>query len=119
MRGSIIWYTQRYSALFLLCYVFYVSNFIFFKDNITYFAWSNFFLSFQARLFTSLTFLTLVLHAFIGLWTVGTDYLIDRTLGFLSFALSRHANLIRNIYFFIFTLFGIVYLTFILYIIWT
>lgn len=118
MKGSIIWYTQRYSAIFLLCYVIYLANFIYFQNDITFFSWSNFFLSFQMRLFTSLTFVVLVIHAFIGLWTVGTDYLTERTLGFLSFAISKYANLLRRIYLSVFTFLGIVYLTVILYIIW-
>ena len=118
MKGSIIWYTQRYSAILLLCYVIYLANFIYFQNDITFFSWSNFFLSFQMRLFTSLTFVVLVIHAFIGLWTVGTDYLTQRTLGFLSFAISKYANFLRRIYLSVFTLLGIVYLTVILYIIW-
>ena len=96
MKGSIIWYTQRYSAILLLCYVIYLANFIYFQNDITFFSWSNFFLSFQMRLFTSLTFVVLVIHAFIGLWTVGTDYLTERTLGFLSFAISKYANFLRS-----------------------
>jgi len=60
----------------------------------------------------------IVVHAYIGLWTVGTDYLTSRTLGFLNKSIAKRAKLMRNTYFFTFGLLGIVYLSSILYIIW-
>ena len=87
-------------------------------QEINFFSWSDFFLSFQVRFLSSIVFLVIVLHAFIGLWTVGTDYLTKRTLGFLNVNLSRGADTLRYIYYLIFGLLGIVYLTAILYIIW-
>ena len=80
-------------------------------------AW-DFFLSFQVRFLSSIVFLVIIFHAFIGLWTVGTDYLTKRTLGFLNVSLSRRADILRYIYYLIFGFLGIVYLTAILYIIW-
>jgi len=62
--------------------------------------------------------LFLVLHAFIGLWTVGTDYLTERTLGFLNRSLSERALLLRVAYFMTFGFLGFMYLFLILYIIW-
>ena len=60
----------------------------------------------------------IVVHAYIGLWTVGTDYLTSRTLGFLNKSIAKRAKLMRNTYFITFGLLGIVYLGSILYIIW-
>ncbi len=118
MKGSFIWYTQRYTSLIILSYLIYIFSFIFNNQDINFFSWSDFFLSFQVRFLSSIVFLVIVLHAFIGLWTVGTDYLTKRTLGFLNVSLSRRADTLRYIYYVIFGLFGIVYLTAILYIIW-
>ena len=118
MKGSIIWNAQRYSSVLILAYLIYILSFIFSNDEINFFSWSNFFLSFEVRFITSIVFIMIVMHAFIGLWTVGTDYLTHRTLGFLNKSLSRRANLLRNTYFFIFGLLGLVYLISILYIIW-
>ena len=118
MKGSFIWYTQRYTSLIVLSYLIYILSFIFTNQDINFFSWSDFFLSFQVRFLSSIVFLVIVLHAFIGLWTVGTDYLTKRTLGFLNVSLSRRANILRYIYYLIFGLLGIVYLTAILYIIW-
>ena len=118
MKGSFIWYTQRYTSLMVLSYLIYILSFIFTNQDINFFSWSDFFLSFQVRFLSSIVFLVIVLHAFIGLWTVGTDYLTKRTLGFLSLSLSRRADTLRHVYYFIFGLLGIVYLTAIFYIIW-
>ena len=118
MKGSFIWYTQRYTSLLILSYLIYIFSFIFNNQDINFFSWSDFFLSFQVRFLSSIVFLVIVLHAFIGLWTVGTDYLTKRTLGFLNVSLSRRADTLRYIYYLIFGLLGIVYLTAILYIIW-
>ena len=118
MKGSLIWYTQRYTSIIILCYLIYILSFIFTNQDINFFSWSDFFLSFQVRFLSSIVFLVIVLHAFIGLWTVGTDYLTKRTLGYLNISLSRGADILRYIYYFIFGLLGIVYLTAIFYIIW-
>ena len=118
MKGSFIWYTQRYTSIIILCYLIYILSFIFINQDINFFSWSDFFLSFQVRFLSSIVFLVIVLHAFIGLWTVGTDYLTKRTLGYLNISLSRGADILRYIYYFIFGLLGIVYLTAIFYIIW-
>ena len=118
MKGSFIWYTQRYTSLMVLSYLIYILSFIFTNQDINFFSWSDFFLSFQVRFLSSIVFLVIVLHAFIGLWTVGTDYLTKRTLGFINVSLSRRADILRYIYYLIFGLLGIMYLTAILYIIW-
>ena len=118
MKGSFIWYTQRYTSLIILSYLIYIFSFIFNNQDTNFFSWSDFFLSFQVRFLSSIVFLVIVLHAFIGLWTVGTDYLTKRTLGFLNVSLSRRADTLRYIYYLIFGLLGIVYLTAIFYIIW-
>ena len=118
MKGSFIWYTQRYTSLMVLSYLIYILSFIFTNQDINFFSWSDFFLSFQVRFLSSIVFLVIVLHAFIGLWTVGTDYLTKRTLGFLNLSLSRRADTLRYIYYLIFGLLGILYLTAIFSIIW-
>ena len=118
MKGSFIWYTQRYTSLIILSYLIYIFSFILNNQDINFFSWSDFFLSFHVRFLSSILFLVIVLHAFIGLWTVGTDYLTKRTLGFLNVSLSRRADTLRHVYYLIFGLLGIVYLSAIFYIIW-
>ena len=119
MKGSLIWYAQRYSSILILIYVAYIFYFLFsFNGQISYFDWTMFILSFEMRAFTSLISLLIILHSFIGLWTVGTDYLTKRTLGFLNKSLATNANIMRNAFYFLFVAMGILYLMAILYIIW-
>ena len=119
MKGSLIWYAQRYSSILILIYVAYVFYFLFsFNGQISYFDWTMFILSFEMRAFTSLISLLIILHSFIGLWTVGTDYLTNRTLGFLNKSVATNANIIRNVYYSLFAGLGALYLMAILYIIW-
>ena len=119
MKGSLIWYAQRYSSILILIYVAYVFYFLFsFNVQISYFEWTMFILSFEMRAFTSLISLLIILHSFIGLWTVGTDYLTKRTLGFLNKSVATNANIIRNVYYSLFVGLGALYLMAILYIIW-
>ena len=118
MKGSLIWYAQRYSSILILIYVAYVFYFLFSNGQISYFDWTMFILSFEMRAFTSLISLLIILHSFIGLWTVGTDYLTKRTLGFLNKSFATSANIIRNVYYSLFVGLGALYLMAILYIIW-
>ena len=99
MKGSMLWSLQRYSSLFILIYLVYLVGFIY-SNDLDFFSWSDFFLSFEIRIISSLAFFLIILHAFIGLWTVGTDYLTNRTLGFLNKSLSEYANLFRKMYYF-------------------
>jgi|TARA_B100001769_G_scaffold54844_1_gene39754 succinate dehydrogenase / fumarate reductase membrane anchor subunit len=117
MKGSMLWNLQRYSSLFILIYLVYLVGFIY-SNDLDFFSWSDFFLSFEIRIISSLAFFLIILHAFIGLWTVGTDYLTNRTLGFLNKSLSEYANLFRKMYYFFFVLLGTIYLSVVLYIIW-
>tara|TARA_B100000965_G_C19514268_1_gene723398 strand:+ start:279 stop:638 length:360 start_codon:yes stop_codon:yes gene_type:complete len=118
MKGSILWNIQRYSSLFILAYFIYILSFFVTTEEINFYSWSEFFLSLRSKFFTSIAFLMIISHAYIGLWTVGTDYLTERTLGFLNNSLANRAGLLRNLYFFIFVTSGIFYLITVLYIVW-
>ena len=119
MKGSLIWYAQRYSSILILIYVAYIFYFLFsFNGQISYFDWTMFILSFEMRAFTSLISLLIILHSFIGLWTVGTDYLTKRTLGFISSGLGASANTLRKIYEYIFILLGALIAALYILIIW-
>ena len=74
--GRLNWYLQRYSALYFLGFVIYL-EYLFLTDRFSFnYLDSN--LNFRILL----TFFILLanIHGFIGLWTVGTDYLTKRTL---------------------------------------
>ena len=112
--GKIIWYIQRYTAIYFLIFLVYL-EYLGWTKQLTY-QMINSHLLFK----TSITiFITLTcMHGFIGLWSVGTDYLTTRVLGFLSFRLGNFANLIRKIYEVVFIIVGISVLFLYLSIIW-
>ena len=100
--GRLTWYLQRYSALYFILFLAYL-EYTFWTSGITF----QFLTSdnlFKASL--SIFILLACAHAYIGLWTVGTDYLTKRTLGFISSSLSTSADTLRKIYEVIFTLLG-------------
>ena len=109
MKGSTIWYLQRTSAVVNLIYIVYVFYFIY-STELTFEAWTNFFYSSFMIFLTLFFFGSVIVHSFIGLWTVGTDYLTKRTIGFLSYRISRYADTFRSIYTVVFSLFGLSYL---------
>ena len=109
MKGSTIWYLQRTSAVVNLIYIVYVFYFIY-STELTFEAWTNFFYSSFMIFLTLFFFASVIAHSFIGLWTVGTDYLTKRTIGFLSYRISRYADTFRSIYTVVFSLFGLSYL---------
>jgi succinate dehydrogenase / fumarate reductase membrane anchor subunit len=112
--GKLFWYLQRYSALYFILFLSYL-EYTFWTTGITFqFLTSN--NLFKASL--SIFILLACAHAFIGLWTVGTDYLTKRTLGFMSYRLSANADVLRGIYEAVFILLGVLIAIIYISIIW-
>ena len=118
MKGSTIWYLQRWSSIFILLYVIYLLLSIMSLSPVLYVDWMLFVSSFVFKATTSLVFLSILTHAFLGLWTIGTDYLTPRTLGFLNLTLSKIADSSRLLYNIFFTVLGIFMYLFLLFLIW-
>ena len=118
MKGSTIWYLQRWSSIFILLYVIYLFLSIMSLSPVLYDDWMLFVSSFIFKATTSLVFLSILTHAFLGLWTIGTDYLTPRTLGFLNLTLSKIADSSRLLYNIFFTVLGIFMYLFLLFLIW-
>ena len=119
MKGSTIWYLQRWSSILILFYVVYVFIFITSLSPVLYGDWMQFVSSYTFKITTSFAFMSILIHAFLGLWTIGTDYLTPRTLGFLNQALSRIADTSRFLYNVLFTVLGLFLYLFLLLLIWT
>ena len=118
MKGSTIWYLQGWSSIFILLYVIYLFLSIMSLSPVLYVDWMLFVSSFIFKATTSLVFLSILTHAFLGLWTIGTDYLTPRTLGFLNLTLSKIADSSRLLYNIFFTVLGIFMYLFLLFLIW-
>jgi len=97
MSGASIWYLQRFSALLNLIYVLWLGSFFVFNE-ITFEVWSVFSSALMFKALTTLVIASIIIHSVVGLWTVGTDYLTPRTLGFVSGRLGGYANQFRVMY---------------------
>ncbi|WGI26508.1 succinate dehydrogenase, hydrophobic membrane anchor protein [Halomonas alkaliantarctica] len=69
------WLMQRVSAVILALYTVFIVAFLLFNPNLDYYAWSGLFSHTWMRIFSLLAFVAIAAHAWIGLWTVTTDYL--------------------------------------------
>ena len=119
MKGSTLFYLVRLSALFVLGYSLWILSYILINEPIEYGAWISFTSRPLFQFSTTFAFLFMLIHAFIGLWTVGTDYFTSRTLGFISPTLIRYADFIRGTYTIIFVALGFLIVTTTLFIIWS
>ena len=83
------WVIQRVSSLLLAAYTLCLLGFVLSSPGLDYQAWAAFFDHTAMQIFSLLTLLALCAHAWIGLWTVGTDYLREAALGRVATGLRR------------------------------
>jgi succinate dehydrogenase / fumarate reductase membrane anchor subunit len=69
------WLIQRVSAVVLAVYTLFIVLYLLFNPGLDYAAWNGLFSQTWMRIFSLLAFVSLAAHAWIGLWTVTTDYL--------------------------------------------
>jgi succinate dehydrogenase / fumarate reductase, membrane anchor subunit len=75
------WLVQRISAVVLLAYFLFLAFYVGTNPGLTYPQWQGLFASPWMRAFSLLALLSLCAHAWIGMWTVFTDYLTTAALG--------------------------------------
>ncbi|WP_380184373.1 succinate dehydrogenase membrane anchor subunit [Kalamiella sp. sgz302252] len=68
------WLLVRASAIVMTLYVLYILGFIVMSDTLTYDLWRGFFASSVTKVFTLLTLFSILMHGWIGMWQVLTDY---------------------------------------------
>lgn len=69
------WLMQRASAVILLVYVLFMVGYFLSVSDLSYSAWHALFQQTWMRIFTMLALISVAAHAWIGLWTVSTDYM--------------------------------------------
>lgn len=69
------WIIQRVSAVVLAAYVIYLLAFCLMTPELTATEWRALFAATWFKVFSLMALLSLVLHAWIGIWTVATDYI--------------------------------------------
>jgi succinate dehydrogenase / fumarate reductase membrane anchor subunit len=74
-NGKRDWLLQRFSAVVIAAYTFYLFYIFLSSSNLDFVSWHSFNASLCTKIFTLLTILSLCVHAWIGIWTICTDYL--------------------------------------------
>ena len=80
-NGLYDWAVQRATALILLAYVLCIGGSVLSAGEMDYAEWQAIFDGTWMRIFSLLALLALCAHAWIGMWTVATDYLTPRYFG--------------------------------------
>ncbi len=68
------WFVQRITAVIIGLYVIFLAAYILLHLPLDYATWQGLFAHPFMRFFTFLTLLSIVAHAWIGIWTILTDY---------------------------------------------
>jgi succinate dehydrogenase / fumarate reductase membrane anchor subunit len=71
------WFIQRVSAVILAVYLFFLVGYFIVHPGLDYATWRGLFACRAMRIFSVLALLSLMAHAWIGLWTIFTDYIHD------------------------------------------
>ena len=69
------WLIQRISAVVLATYSLYIFYFMLSATTLSTVLWQSLFANDFFRVFSVLALMSLIAHAWIGLWTVATDYI--------------------------------------------
>ncbi len=69
------WLLQRISAIIVGVYVIFVIGFVFLHPQLDYKTWQQLFNHILMRISTLMVLLAITIHAYIGMWTISTDYI--------------------------------------------
>lgn len=75
------WIVQRVSAVILAVYLVVVLGWVLFNAPLEFVSWQGFMLSGPMKVLNLLALLALVAHAWVGMWTVFTDYVTKGSMG--------------------------------------
>ncbi len=79
--GLFDWMAQRVSAVILATYFIFLVGYVVCNPNLDYFQWYSLFHNKWMRTYSLLALLCLSIHAWVGMWTITTDYLTRMALG--------------------------------------
>ena len=74
-NGVSDWLVQRVSSVILAAFTVFMVGFFLATPDFTYTAWAGLFSNIWVKMFALLAVLAFAAHAWIGLWTVLTDYI--------------------------------------------
>lgn len=73
--GLYDWLIQRVTAVYLALYTLFILGYLLTHPHLDYVTWHTLFQCFLTKLATFTALVSLVLHAWVGLWQVSTDYI--------------------------------------------
>lgn len=91
------WLVQRFSAITTAIYFLVLVGFFLLHPVLTFVMWQEFFAQVWMQVFTLIVLLSVFVHAWVGIWTVVTDYVHPISVRFIVQAL---VILLLIIYFF-------------------
>ena len=79
--GLYDWMAQRVSAVVLAAYTLFLLGYVICNPGMGYAEWHGLFSHTAMRIFSLLALVALSVHAWVGMWTISTDYLTPMALG--------------------------------------
>lgn len=86
-KGLHDWLIQRLTAIIMTVYVFGLMGYLFMQDSVNYIAWHYLFSHTWMKVATLLVIVSILFHAWVGIWTVLTDYVKPFVLRFILYVL--------------------------------
>lgn len=80
-NGVADWIVQRVTAYVLAAYTVVLVGYVLLSGNLTYADWQMLFSQTWMQIFTLLALLSTCAHAWVGMWTIGTDYIREHYFG--------------------------------------
>lgn len=106
--GLYDWLIQRFTAVVLGAYTLVLLGFFLAFPNLDYETWAAFMGSLPMQIANTLVLFSILMHAWIGLWTVMTDYLTSLQLGGAATAVRLIAQAFVALALLVFLLWGLV-----------
>lgn len=69
------WLFQRLSAIIVAAYVIFLFGYVLFSPSLTFAVWHELFSHTIMRIITLVVLMAVMVHAYVGMWTISTDYL--------------------------------------------
>lgn len=105
--GLYDWLIQRVSAVIMAVYTVFIVAYIVITPELSFEQWQGLFGQLWMRVFTLMTLLSIVAHAWIGLWAVLTDYITERMMGGKALVLRLLAQVLLAVVAVTYTLWGV------------
>lgn len=81
--GLYDWVIQRATAVIIAAYVILLLGFFMVTPDLSYDQWRSFMGSLGMKVFNLMTLFSIISHAWIGVWTISTDYIKPTAVRFL------------------------------------